>query len=77
MQFVQGHRASQGGAETQTVTEHKFVCPMHHEAKQYQNIRIWSRERFIAGSCKEMAASCPPKTLNSLKAFSKAFLKAR
>ena len=36
-----------------TVIKCKSVCPMHSEAKQYQNIRIWSRERLTAGPCKE------------------------
>ena len=35
------------------VTEHKFVCLMHSEAKQYQNVGVWSREMFIAGQSKE------------------------
>ena len=29
------------------VTERKFVCPTHSEAKQTQNIGVRSRERFI------------------------------
>ena len=60
----------------QTVTEHKFVCLTHNEAKQYPNIGVWSRQRFIAERCKEMGGSWP-KILNSLKDFSKAFLKVR
>ena len=36
-----------------SVPKHKFLCPMHSEAKQTQNIRVWSRQRFIAGACKE------------------------
>ena len=54
----------------------KFVCPTHSEAKQYRNFGVWSRERFIAGPCKEMGGSCP-KSPNSSKGFSKALLKAR
>ena len=27
----------------------------------HQNVRVWSRERFIAGPCKEMGGSCPEK----------------
>ena len=30
------------------VTEPKSMCPMHSEAKQNQNIRVWSREEFTA-----------------------------
>ena len=29
--------------------KHKFMCPRHSEVKQYQNIVVWNRERFIAG----------------------------
>ena len=39
-----------------------------------QNVRVWNRERFIAGPCKETGAS---QALNPLKGFSKVFLKAR
>ena len=31
---------------------------MHSEAKQYQNIRVWNREMFIKGPCKETGGSC-------------------
>ena len=30
------------------------MCLTFSEAKQYQNVGVWSRERFIAGPCKEM-----------------------
>ena len=33
------------------------MCPKHSEAKQYQNVGVWSRERFIAGPCKETGGS--------------------
>ncbi|XP_057392841.1 5'(3')-deoxyribonucleotidase, mitochondrial isoform X4 [Balaenoptera acutorostrata] len=36
----------------------KSVCPMHSEAKRYQNVRVWNRERSTAGPCKEMDGSC-------------------
>lgn len=39
----------------------KFVCPVHCEAKRYQNVRACSRERFIAGPGEEMGGSCPKK----------------
>ena len=32
--------------------------PTHSEAKQYQNVGVCSRERFIAGPCKETGGSC-------------------
>ena len=34
--------------------KHTFVCPRHSEVKQYQNIVVWNRERFIAGLWKEI-----------------------
>ena len=41
-------------------------------------IEVWSRERFIAGPCKENWSTLrPTKTPNSSKGFSKALLKAR
>ena len=43
------------------ITECKSMCLMHTEAKLYRNIGVWSRERFIAGPCKEMGGSCPKK----------------
>ena len=36
----------------------KFMCMTHSEIKQYQNIRIWNKERFIKGHAKEMGGSC-------------------
>ena len=43
------------------VTERKFMCPTQNEAKQYQNIRIWSRKMFISGPCKENGWSVTPR----------------
>ena len=40
------------------VLQRKSVCPTHSEAKQYPNVGVWNRERFIAGPCKEMGGSC-------------------
>ena len=40
------------------VIKHKSVCPTHNEAKRYQNVRVWSRERFTAGPCKETGGPC-------------------
>ena len=51
----------------------KFMCPMHSEDKQYQNVGVWSRDRFIAGPCKEMVVHAI-KIPNSPKAFSKTLL---
>ena len=58
------------------VTQHKPVCQTHSEAKQYQNIGVWNRERFIAGPCKETVAHAL-KSPNSPKAFSKSHLQER
>lgn len=35
------------------VTKSKFSCLTHIEAKQTRNIRVWSKEKFIAGPCKK------------------------
>ena len=34
----------------------------HNEAKHYQNIGIWNREKFIVGPSKEMGGSCLKNT---------------
>ena len=39
------------------VTEHKFMCPTQ-EVKQ-NGTSVGSRERFIAGPCKETGGCCP------------------
>ena len=46
---------------------------MHSEAKQYQNTRVWNRERFTEGHVRICVAHAL-KTLNSPKAFSKTLL---
>ena len=48
----------------------KFECPTHREAKQYQNIRVWNKERFTKGHARRWVVHTL-KTPNSLKAFSK------
>ena len=58
-----------------TVIKYKFMCLTHSEAKQYENVGLWSREKFIAGPVKETVAYAQ-KALNSMKGFSKAFLKS-
>ena len=47
--FVECLRLS---ATAELITNSKFVCLMPTEAKQYQNVGVWSRERVIAGPCK-------------------------
>ena len=45
------------------------------EAKQYQNVRVWNRKRFVVGPCEEMSGSYlkKPQTLTktSAKPFSR------
>ena len=48
------------------VTEPKSICPMHSEAKQYENISIWSREEFTA---EPRVALALKKLQNFLKAI--------
>jgi len=50
------------------VAECKSVCLMHSEPKQYGNVRVWSREKFIAGSCKETGALCPKSGMGGSQA---------
>ena len=66
------------GSDVQQVLPEESSCVSHKvRPKKYQNIRVWSRKRFIAGPSKEMGDLSPRKTLNSLNDFSKTFLKAR
>ena len=69
------------GSDVQQVLPGESSCVSHKvrpkKKKKYQNIRVWSRKRFIAGPSKEMGDLSPRKTLNSLNDFSKTFLKAR
>ena len=48
----------------------KVIEPHDSEVKQYQNIGVWSTERFIAGPCKELGALCL-KNSELLKMFSR------
>ena len=53
-------------------TKCTFVGPMHSEAKQYQNVRVWSGKVY----CRAVQGDrwlMPPEILYSSKAFSKAF----
>lgn len=47
------------------LAEPKSICPMHSEAKQYENISIWSREEFTA----EPGGSCLKNSRTSWKPF--------
>ena len=48
----------------------KFECPTHREAKQYQNMRVWNRERFTEGHARRWVVHTL-KIPNSLKTFIK------
>lgn len=50
-----------------------FLCLMHNEAKQYQDVGVWSRERFTVGPNKENRWLVSHKASNSWKDFSKPF----
>ena len=55
-----------------SVTKLKSLCLTHSEAK---TIEVWSKDRFIVRPSKETGSS-GLKSRNSLKAFSKALIKA-
>ena len=61
------------GSLYDAATKCTFVGPMHSEAKQYQNVRVWSGERFIAGLCKETGGSCPLKSRTPQRLSAKHF----
>ena len=48
-----------------------FLRLMHNEAKQYQNVGVWSRERFTVGPNKEHRWVVSHKASNSWKVSSK------
>ena len=51
-----------------SVTQCKSVWPTNSEAKLYQNVGVWSSERFTAETGKEMDSSYPkPRTPKSFK----------
>ena len=59
------------------VIEGKSVCLTHREAKRYQNIGVWSREKFIAGPCKEMRGLCLKNPKFPQKLSAKPFYRKR
>ena len=59
-----------------TITEPRFICPMHSETKQYQHVRVWAEKSLLQGHTRRQEAHAR-QTLNSLKEFRKAFLKVR
>ena len=57
-----------------SVTERSFCCLVHIEAKQYRNVWVSSRKRFVAWPYRRQSMPQSPITLMG---FSKALLKAR
>ena len=55
----------------QVLVKCKSMCLKHNQAKQYQNVKVWSRERFIESQLKRWVAYVL-KTLGSPKALSNA-----
>ena len=51
--------------------------PTHSEAKRYQNVRVWSRERLATGPCKETGGSCLKKPQTPQKLLANPFLYER
>ena len=61
---------------TPPVTEHKFLCPTHSEAKQTKMSEFGAEEGLLQGHARRQVARAQ-NTPNSPKSFSKALLKAR
>ena len=57
-------------------SEHKFVCLMHSEAKLTETLEFGAGKALLQGHGRRRVAHAP-KTLYSVKGFSKVFLKAR
>ena len=58
------------------VTECKFECPMYGEVKQIETSEFGAERGLLQGQSRRMGGLCS-KIPNSLKSFSKAFLKRR
>lgn len=58
------------------VTKSKLLCLTYSEAKRYQNVRVWNRERFIAGPWKATGGSWPPN-IKFPKEFQQSIFKER
>ena len=59
------------------VTECKFVCPMHIEGKQTKMLDFGAEKSLLLQGHARRQVAHAPQNPNSLKGFSKAFLKAR
>ena len=71
--FVECLRLS---AMAEFITKSKFVYLMPIEAKQYQNVRVWSKERVTAGPCKDKGWLLAPNPKLS-KASQESILKGK
>ena len=59
------------------VTEHKFVCLTHSEAKQHRNVKSVQQRKVYSRTKQGKLVVPAQKNPDSLKGFSKAFLKSR
>ena len=74
-------RAAYGGTWTTSrlakiINKCRFMCLMYNEAKQTKTSRVWSGGDLLQGYVRGWVSPAQ-QTLNSLKSFSKACLKAR
>ena len=58
------------------VTEHRFMCPTHGEAKKPKTLEFGAEKGLLEAHARRRVA-CAPKLPNPWKGFSKALLKAR
>lgn len=52
------------------------MCPMQREDQHIQNVRVWSRKRFIAGPTGRPGGSCL-KTPEAPEGFQQGILKGK
>ena len=59
-----------------SITEPKFVCPTHSEAKQTKTLELGAEKGLLQGQARRIGVLCS-KTLNSLMVFREKLLKAK
>ena len=59
------------------VTECRFVCPTHSEAKQTETLEFGAENSLLQGWAMRLGGLCSKKLCTPRKGFSKEFLKAR
>ena len=59
-----------------SVTEHKFMCPTHSEAKQTEMSEFGTEKGLLQDQARKMSGLCP-QTPNSPVVFGEEFLKAK